>query len=188
MFAVLRSFEAQAPLRVVGKVLALWAALFVAKNALPHSPVFAGPNFDARNANLWEYVRARQLADVDRGRAGEEQRRSRHRGLKLGAARTGQSQPAPVQTALDQLAPQQPGVTDVYAVGLAGWSEQDVFRKELDGAFAAMGRVLPLKDRTIRLSNDPEAAACRSRTTRISPPPFTRSRRSWTRPRTCCSC
>jgi hypothetical protein len=45
----------------------------------------------------------------------------------------------------------------VYAVGLAGWSEQDVFRKELAGAFNVMGRVLPLQDRTIRLSNDPES-------------------------------
>lgn len=155
MFAILRSFDTQATLRVAGKVLALWAALFLAKNALPHSPVFAGPNFDPRNANLWEYVRARQLADVDRGRASEE-RDAAGPGLKLGAARTGQSQPALLKTALDQLAPQQPGKTDVYAIGLAGWAEQDVFIKELDGAFASLGRVLPLRDHTIRLSNYPE--------------------------------
>jgi hypothetical protein len=33
-----------------------------------------------------------------------------------------------------------------------------VFRKELDGALAVMGRVLPLKDRTIRLSNHPDSS------------------------------
>ena len=45
MFAILRSFEAGAPVRVLGKVIALWAALFVAKSALPHAPVFAGSEF-----------------------------------------------------------------------------------------------------------------------------------------------
>jgi hypothetical protein len=37
MFAVLRSFEAGAPVRILGKVIALWAALFVAKSVLPHA-------------------------------------------------------------------------------------------------------------------------------------------------------
>lgn len=164
MFAVLRSFEVATTLRVFGKVLALWAALFVAKNALPHAPVFAGPEYDARHANLWEFARAPQLAETgnadtksaDTGSIGQKQQLASvvptFREAPLDAPR-----PAPVQTTLGDLAPQQPGVTDVYAVGLAGWSEQDVFRKELDGALAAMGRLLPLKDRIIRLSNDPEA-------------------------------
>ena len=52
-----------------------------------------------------------------------------------------------------------PGTTDVYAIGLAGWAEQDVFIKELDGAFASIGRVLPLRDHTVRLSNYPETYA-----------------------------
>lgn len=146
MFAILRSFETEAPLRAFGKVLALWAALFIAKNAVPHSPVFAGPHFDARSANLWEYVRTRQPGDGAQPASGNP---------ALAAARIEQKQSALMQAAAAQLAPQQPGTTDVYAVGLAGWSEEDVFIKELDGAFAAMGRVLPLKDRTIRLSNNP---------------------------------
>jgi hypothetical protein len=157
MFAILRSFEAQGPLRVAAKVLALWAALFVAKNALPHSPVFAGPNFDPRNANLWEYVRARQMADADRGgRAADTRHDPAEPGLKLGAARAGQSQPALLKAALDQLAPQRPGTTDVYAIGLAGWAEQDVFIKELDGALEAIARVLPTDNRVLRLVNHPD--------------------------------
>ncbi len=170
MFAILRSFEAGAPIRVLGKVVALWAALFVAKSALPHAPVFAGPGFDARSANLWEYVRARHLADVEseRGRGKPDTT-----GLVLGNARRDAAredtatsrvprdprQPALLQAAIERLTPQTPGKTDVYAIGLAGWLDQDVFIKELDGAFAAMGRVLPLQDHTIRLSNYPETLA-----------------------------
>ncbi len=174
MFAVLRSFEVAAPVRVFGKVIVLWAALFVAKNALPHAPVFAGPDFDSRNANLWEYVRAPELAHTgSTGHKHQDQHqpgaadhahthgdRQKYAGvgnLALGAARIDNRQTALLRTAVEGLAPQKPGVTDVYAVGLAGWSEQDVFRKELDGAFTAMGRVLPLKDRTIRLSNHPDS-------------------------------
>jgi hypothetical protein len=166
MFAVLRSFEVAAPVRVFGKVLALWAALFVAKNGLPHAPVFAGPDYDVRQANLWEVARAPQPADTssavtsnkDTGNIGQKQQLASVGPLTLGEAPLDAPQPAPVRTALGELAPQRPGVTDVYTVGLAGWSEQDVFRKELDGALTVMGRVLPLKDRTIRLSNDPDAS------------------------------
>jgi hypothetical protein len=178
MFAVLRSFEAAAPIRVFGKVLALWAALFVAKNALPHAPVFAGPGDDPRHANIWEAARSQHLADAgriiqkpqpadtgsigqsqqfaDTGNTGQTQQLASV-GLMLREAPLDAPKPAPVQTALGELAPQRPGVTDVYAIGLAGWLEQDVFRKELDGALGVMGRLLPLKDRTIRLSNHPDS-------------------------------
>ncbi len=164
MFALLRSFEVAAPVRVFGKVLALWAALFVAKNALPHAPVFAGPDYDLRNSNLWEFVRSEPPAhtgsighthepsgsELVLGKARDE--------LTPGKARLAGPPAALVRTAVGELAPQKPGVTDVYGIGLAGWLEQDVFRKELDGAFAKMGRVLPLKDRTIRLSNHPDSS------------------------------
>jgi hypothetical protein len=154
MFAVLRTFDVAAPFRVFAKVLALWAALFVAKNALPHAPVFAGPDYDSRNANLWEVARSQQISPAS-GIGRKQQLASI--GPTFREAPFDAPKAVPVQTALGELAPQRPGVTDVYAVGLAGWSDQDVFRKELDGAFSSMGRVLPLKDRTIRLSNDPDA-------------------------------
>jgi hypothetical protein len=56
------------------------------------------------------------------------------------------------------LAPQQQGVTDVYAIGIAGWAEQTVFMKELDGALASLETVLPLKGQ-LRLINHPDTVA-----------------------------
>lgn len=50
------------------------------------------------------------------------------------------------------LRPQTAGVTDIYAIGLAGWATQDVFLNELTGALAAAGKVLPVTG-TIRLVN-----------------------------------
>jgi hypothetical protein len=61
-------------------------------------------------------------------------------------------QPALLQAEVARLAPPKQGATNVYAIGLAGWSE-DVFVKELDGALAAIGRNLPIADRSLRLIN-----------------------------------
>ena len=57
-------------------------------------------------------------------------------------ARVELAQPALMDEAIARLAPQVPGETDVYAIGIAGWAEQDVFIKELDGALAAFGKML----------------------------------------------
>jgi hypothetical protein len=45
--------------------------------------------------------------------------------------------------------------SDIYVVGVAGWSAQDVFIKELDGAIASLSKVLPLRgDHVVRLINN----------------------------------
>ncbi len=61
-----------------------------------------------------------------------------------------------LQKALAKLPPQQAGKVDIYTIGIAGWAEQDVFVKELDGALVALASVLPVKDRALRLINNPE--------------------------------
>jgi hypothetical protein len=71
-------------------------------------------------------------------------------------ARVELAQPSLMERAVAKLAPQVPGETNVYAIGIAGWSEQDVFVKELNGAFKAIERLLPVRERTIRLVNYPD--------------------------------
>jgi hypothetical protein len=68
-------------------------------------------------------------------------------------ARIAQVQPKLLQAEVAQLAPPRAGKTDVYAIGIAGWAGLDVFHKEVDGGLAAIGRVLPIKNRTLRLIN-----------------------------------
>ncbi len=67
-------------------------------------------------------------------------------------------QPPLLREAFAKLDKPQKG-TGLYAIGVAGWWEQDVFRKELDGALAAIGRILPLKDRTVSLINNRDTIA-----------------------------
>jgi hypothetical protein len=74
-------------------------------------------------------------------------------------ARLEQRQPALLQAEAAALAPHRKGETDIYAIGIAGWATLDVFAKEVDGGLTAIGRVLPIKDRMMRLINHPATAA-----------------------------
>lgn len=62
-------------------------------------------------------------------------------------------QRALLKSAVGRLAPQRKGITDLYTIGVAGWADEDVFIKELDGALASMTKVLPVESRVVRLVN-----------------------------------
>ena len=74
------------------------------------------------------------------------------------SGRADSSQAALLQAAAARLLPQQPGKTDVYALGVAGWAGLDVFTKEIDGAIAALTQILPIRDHTLRLINNSRGA------------------------------
>ena len=69
------------------------------------------------------------------------------------AARFERSQHALLQAQVARLAPP-PQAATVYTIGIAGWADQEVFIKELDGGLAAIGRILPIQNHTLRLVND----------------------------------
>ena len=66
-------------------------------------------------------------------------------------------QAALLQQQISELAPQKKGVTDIYAIGIAGWTT-DVFRNELAGALRITSKALPLNGGTVRLINSRETA------------------------------
>jgi hypothetical protein len=150
MFCVIRSLEPQPRLRLLARVSALWIALFAANALVPHAPVFVPRDFNIRNANWWEYAYARYLT----GREASGAQASRG-----GPAEGAGSQRALLQAEIARLAPQRAGVTDVYAIGVAGWASEDVFIREVDGGLAALSRLLPIKDRTLRLINNDKTSA-----------------------------
>jgi len=142
MACVIGSLEWQTRARLLGRTLALWVTLFAANALVPHAPVFMPANFDARAANWWEFLYA-----LHQDKNGEP------RATSADLAQIEKAQPSLLQAELAGLAPENKGTTNVYAVGIAGWGGQDVFVKELDGGLEAIGSVLPIKDRTIRLIN-----------------------------------
>ena len=78
--------------------------------------------------------------------------------ISAAEARYGNSRQAELlQQQISALAPQKKGVTDIYAIGIAGWT-QDVFRNELAGALKVTRKALPLNGGTVRLINSRETA------------------------------
>ena len=143
MTCIVGSLEQQSGWRLVGRIAGLWLALFAANVAMPHTPVFVPPDFDPRNANWWETIYAAHRAE---GKP--------RTGLSNGQiVQIDKTQPRLLQDQFARLTPSRKGETEIYTLAVAGWADQDVFVKEIDGALEAIGSVLPIKDRTVRLIN-----------------------------------
>jgi hypothetical protein len=115
-------------------------ALFAAHAVIPDAPVFVPPDFDLRTANWWEYLYAKY-------------------GVEREVAQLDKNQTDLLNTEVASLAAPRKDTPDIYAIGLAGWADQEVFVKELNGALASIGTVLPIKNRTLRLINNRETAS-----------------------------
>jgi uncharacterized membrane protein len=151
ILAILRSVQAERWPKTCLRLAGLYAALLIATVVFPNQPIFQGRDFDLRKANWWEYIAAAREGRL----SDEEPRRKspiRPRHVEL-------MQPRLLDEAASALAPQRPGVTDIYTIGAAAWAEQDVFLKELDGAIESLGRSLPIEDRVLRLVNHPDTVA-----------------------------
>ena len=109
----------------------------------PHLPVFEPPDFQIASANVWEAQRAAARAQARAGRP------------HIDAARVTLAQPALLEAAIGRLRPQRDGVTDIFTLGIAGFSREDVFIRELNGALGSLGGVLPIEGRVVRLVNHP---------------------------------
>ena len=140
MTCIVGSLENRSGVRLVGKIAALWIALFVANAAIPHVPVFLPPDYDEGNANWWEV--ANTLYQARSGGA-----------PRADIARIEKTQSPLLQQEVAQLTPAHKGETDIFTLGIAGWGDPDVFVKELDGGLDAMAAVLPIKGRIVRLVN-----------------------------------
>lgn len=74
---------------------------------------------------------------------------------RVNVEQTFYAQPAMLKRALDELAPQRSGVIDLYFVGFAAYSDQDVFLKETRYVRTLFDRRLDTAGRSLLLSNHP---------------------------------
>lgn len=68
------------------------------------------------------------------------------------------AQPALLERGLDALAPERPGVTDIYFVGFAAYAHEDVFMKEIRVIEQLFRERFDAAGRTIALVNNPKTA------------------------------
>lgn len=154
MVAVLRTFTPRATvtapsptaksLAAVGRAAGVWLALMVVSALIPHAPTFIGRDFDINNANWWEILHARLEGGQQKVASGTAE-----------AAPVEQTQKTLLKAQIAGLSPSTKGAPAVFALGIAGWSD-DVFLKELDGGLNIMAAMLPIHGRTVRLINNHE--------------------------------
>ena len=123
------------------RALGLTVTSAIAIALLPAFPTFVGGDFDLSSYNLWEWT----YAKFDRG--------DRKATPQVDTAAIELSQPSLVEAEVKRLLPEQKGKADIYAIGIAGWSDQDVFIKELNGGLAALDKAIGLDRGTVRLVN-----------------------------------
>lgn len=143
--AIMRSVEPQRRTGRIRRAVGLWLALMVAALALPYQPTFRGANFDRRTSNLWEFIPA-----VLKGHWPDSNVPAPR---LVDSEQVELAQPALLEAQASYLAPRTAGKTNIYAIGVAGWSAQDVFVKELDGGIKSLAQILPVDGHVIRLIN-----------------------------------
>jgi hypothetical protein len=78
---------------------------------------------------------------------------------KVDADRTLAEQPRLIENALAGLAPQRPGVADLYFIGLAGDGRSGVFRREVESVTRLFDARFGTKGRSLKLINSPRTIA-----------------------------
>jgi hypothetical protein len=145
MICIVGSLQQQTGWRLAGRIAALWVVLFGANVLMPRMPVFAPADFEVSNANWWETVYAARRAESKPAARSE-------------IAHFEKLQPKLLQEQFAHLAAARKDQTNIYALALAGWADQDVFVKELDGALSSIASVLPIDGRIVRLINRRDTA------------------------------
>ena len=130
------------------RIIALCAALFIAAGLAQPVAALLTRHLDVCNSDWWEQLYARYVVDAFAPPAS-----------RVDIKKIARQQPALVKAEVSRIAPQRKGVIDVYVIGIAGWADQDVFIKELDGALASLGNVLPIEHHTLRLINNRATSA-----------------------------
>jgi hypothetical protein len=141
IFALFRSVTVGGRWNKLARTAGYFVATFLVTYAFPHLPVFTSPEFQLASANVWEQRRAAAIEKVQAERP------------HVDAGQVALSQPALLDTAVSSLVPPPNHAAGIYTIGVAGFSAEDVFLKELNGALSALGQVLPIEGRTLRLVN-----------------------------------
>jgi peptidase C13-like protein len=141
IFALFRSVVAGGRWNKLSRAAGYFVATFLITWGFPHLPVFAPPDFPLASANVWEAKRAAAIEQI------------RSQRPQIDAGQVALAQPALLDTALSRLVVPRDHAAHIFTIGVAGFSAEDVFIKELNGALGSLGQVLPIEGRTLRLVN-----------------------------------
>jgi hypothetical protein len=122
---------------------------------IPNQPIVFGSSTDWMRDDIW-YLARSALADTKTDTASED---TTSRGPEIDIEATYYRQPALVQEALKNILPTPGDRPQMYFVGLAPYSTQDVFKKEILGAKAVFDERFSKRGRSIVLINSRDTVA-----------------------------
>jgi hypothetical protein len=128
--------------------------ILFAPAVLPIWPIFVSAHFDRAQANIWEFIRnykSQSSADAEREAA-------EYRAAEIKAARLEGRQSALLDAAVSAVEPRDPTAANVFTIGVAGYGEQDVFKRETEQSLAILTSRFHLGARVLSLINN-EATA-----------------------------
>jgi hypothetical protein len=150
--AVQGATEVRRPtLRGVGFAVAMSLAAY----ATPSWPTFFSQRFQLESVNLWESYRAYASRQTPEQTATA---RNSARQAEARAARLEAKQGVLLDAAIARLAPRDPSKPNVFAVGVAGWSDQAVFMRETRRSLEILVERFGLGDRSLALINNQATA------------------------------
>jgi hypothetical protein len=142
----------QAVRRPALRGVAFAACFWTVEAAMPNWPMIVGDGFNRSLANYWE------LAAQYRRAAAEPARKKARDEAEERQAMIEAAQPSRLDAALAKLKPRSPEMRNVYVVGVAGWSEQDVFLREIQQSLEILKDRTGAAGRAIALVNNPSGA------------------------------
>ena len=122
---------------------------------IPSEPIFYGPNTDWTRYDVWDMARS-AFADTKIETANED---TTSRVPDIDVEATFYHQPALLRETLKNILPTPEDRPQIYFVGFAPNSQQDVFRKEILGAQAVFDERFGTRGRSIVLINNRDTAA-----------------------------
>ncbi len=141
IFALFRSVVAGGRWNKLSRAAGYFVATLLVTWGFPHLPVFAPADFSLASANVWEAKRAAAIEQI------------RSQRPQIDPGQVALAQPTLLDTALSRLVVPRDRAAHIFTIGVAGFSAEDVFIKELNGGLASLGQVLPIEGRTLRLVN-----------------------------------
>lgn len=118
---------------------------------LPSDPIWYDDRFDWSRVNIWK------PSDDYYASLSESERVNMGQAWRLDVETIYYEQPKLIDAAFKRLAPQRPGVVDLYIVGFAGYAYQNVFRNEVGAVSEVLEEKFDARRRSIALVNNMES-------------------------------
>ena len=138
------------------RALALTGCTAFASIVLPYWPVFTPPDFKRESVNLWESGLAALRASKN---SDSREDPEAYKATRQKISQIESKQSTLVRTALNAVPPRDAARSNIFMLGVSGYSDQDVFAHESEQSADILKSRFAIGDRVVQLINDEGSTA-----------------------------